>query len=236
MKELVQRRHLLRGTLSLGALSLLGGCDISDSDAVQKMLAIMSRWNDDVQAALFSGTKLAPEFAENLAVKDFRYNAYFPKQKAPVLKAEDYKLELSGLIADKRPWTVDQLHALPQKSQVTRHVCVEGWSMIGKWTGTPLRVFLERIGADTTASYVGFTCADGYYEGLDMPSALHPQTIMAYKLSDAVLPSEFGFPFKLRIPTKLGFKNPKWITSMTVTNTRPAGFWTDRGYNWFSGI
>jgi DMSO/TMAO reductase YedYZ molybdopterin-dependent catalytic subunit len=236
MKELVQRRHLLRGTLSLGALSLLGGCDISDSDAVQKMLAIMSRWNDDVQAALFSGTKLAPEFAENLAVKDFRYNAYFPKQKAPVLKAEDYKLELSGLIADKRPWTVDQLHALPQKSQVTRHVCVEGWSMIGKWTGTPLRVFLERIGADTTARYVGFTCADGYYEGLDMPSALHPQTIMAYKLSDAVLPSEFGFPFKLRIPTKLGFKNPKWITSMTVTNTRPAGFWTDRGYNWFSGI
>jgi DMSO/TMAO reductase YedYZ molybdopterin-dependent catalytic subunit len=126
MKDLVERRRLLRGTLNLGALSPPGGCDISDSDAVQKMLAIMSRWNDDVEAALFSGTKLAPEFAENLAVKDFRYNAYYPKQKAPVLKAEDDRLELSGLLADKRPWTVDQLHALPQKSQVTRHICVEG--------------------------------------------------------------------------------------------------------------
>jgi DMSO/TMAO reductase YedYZ molybdopterin-dependent catalytic subunit len=234
--EKIERRILMRGTLSLGALSLLAGCDISDGDTVQAVLAAMSRWNDRVQAALFSGTKLAPEFAESEAVKKFRYNAYYPKSKVAVLNAADYKLDLSGLIADKRPWTVDQLHALPQQSQVTRHVCVEGWSMIGKWTGTPLRTFLERIGADTTARYVGVTCADGYYEGIDMPTALHPQTIMAFKLSDEILPPEFGFPFKLRIPTKLGFKNPKWITSITVTNRQPAGFWTDRGYNWFSGI
>jgi DMSO/TMAO reductase YedYZ molybdopterin-dependent catalytic subunit len=232
----IERRTLLRGTLSLGAVSLLGGCDISDGRAVQAVLAAMSRWNDRVQAALFSGTRLAPEFDERLAVKDFRYNAYFPKQKAPVLEAADYRLELSGLIADKRPWTVDRLHALPQRSQVTRHVCVEGWSMIGKWTGTPFRTFLDRVGADTTARYVGFTCADGYYESLDMPTALHPQTIMAFALSDRVLPSELGFPFKLRVPTKLGFKNPKWITSITVTNREPSGFWPDRGYNWFSGL
>jgi DMSO/TMAO reductase YedYZ molybdopterin-dependent catalytic subunit len=232
----IERRLLLRGTMSLGAVSLLGGCDISDSDAVQGFLGTMSRWNDLVQAALFSPTRLAPVFDEQLAVKDFRYNAYYPKQKAPVLAAADYRLELSGLIGDKRKWSVDQLHALPQQSQVTRHVCVEGWSMIGKWSGTPLRVFLERIGADTTARYVGFTCADGYYEGLDMPTALHPQTIMAFQLSDRILPSEFGFPFKLRVPTKLGFKNPKWITSITVTNREPPGFWSDRGYNWFSGI
>ena len=234
--ERIERRVLMRGTLSLGAVGLLGGCDISDSDAVQGVLAAMSRWNDRVQAALFSATTLAPEFDESLAVKDFRYNAYFPKQKAPHLGANDYKLELTGLIADKRPWTVAQLQALPQKSQVTRHVCVEGWSMIGKWSGPPFRTFLERIGADTTARYIGFTCADGYYEGLDMPTALHPQTIMAMSLSDKVLPPEFGFPFKLRIPTKLGFKNPKWITSITVTNREPPGFWTDRGYNWFSGL
>jgi DMSO/TMAO reductase YedYZ molybdopterin-dependent catalytic subunit len=232
----IERRVLMRGTLSLGAVSLLGGCDISDSNAVQGVLAAMSRWNDRVQAALFSGTRLAPVFDERLAVKNFRYNAYYPKQKAPRLDASDYRLELSGLIGDKRPWSVAQLHALPQQSQVTRHVCVEGWSMIGKWTGTPFRTFLERVGADTTARYVGFTCADGYYEGLDMPTALHPQTIMAFQLSDQVLPSEFGFPFKLRIPTKLGFKNPKWVTSITVTNREPPGFWTDRGYNWFSGI
>ena len=108
--------------------------------------------------------------------------------------------------------------------------------MIGKWTGTPLSTFLQRIGADTTAKYVGFECADGYYEGIDMPTALHPQTIMAFSLSDETLPTKYGFPFKIRIPTKLGFKNPKFVTTLFVTNQQPRGFWTDRGYNWFSGI
>jgi DMSO/TMAO reductase YedYZ molybdopterin-dependent catalytic subunit len=232
----LDRRHLLRGGLSLGALTLLTGCDLSDSDAVQSVLAKFSAWNDRVQAALFSPTRLAPTFPEAMAVKDFRYNAWYGPEKAPDLKPSDYRLALSGLVADKRPWSVEQLYALPQVSQVTRHVCVEGWSMIGKWSGAPLRVFLERIDADLTAKYVGFECADGYYEGMDMPTALHPQTIMAFRLSDEILPRQYGYPFKIRVPTKLGFKNPKFITTLYVTNQRPRGFWTDRGYNWFSGI
>ncbi len=229
-------RRLFGRSLSLGALTLLTGCDISDNDAVQGVLARFSHWNDRVQAALFSRTRLAPTFPEQLAVKDFRYNAWYAPEKAPRLDAATYRLELAGRIADKRPWTVKQLHALPQVPQVTRHVCVEGWSMIGKWTGTPLSVFLQRIGADTTARYIGFECADGYYEGIDMPTALHPQTIMAFGLADEALPVEHGYPFKIRIPTKLGFKNPKFVTTIYVTNDRPCGFWTDRGYNWFSGI
>ena len=232
----LDRRALLRGGMSLGALSLLTGCDLSDNDAVQGMLARFSAWNDRVQAALFNPNKLAPTFSESEAVKDFRYNAWYGPENAPALGAEDYRLSLAGLIANKKPWTVGQLHALPQVSQVTRHVCVEGWSMIGKWTGTPLRTFFERIGADTTARYVGFECADGYYESMDMATALHPQTIMAFKLSDEILPRKYGYPFKIRVPTKLGFKNPKFVTTMFVTNLRPRGFWTDRGYNWFSGI
>jgi DMSO/TMAO reductase YedYZ molybdopterin-dependent catalytic subunit len=229
------RRNLLQGGFSLGALTLLTGCDLSDNDAVQSTLAGFSRWNDRVQHALFNGDKLAPTFPESMAVKDFRYNAWYGPEKAPRLDPADYRLMLSGKIASKRPWTVDELHALPQETQITRHVCVEGWSMIGKWTGTPLRTFLERIGADTTARYVGFECADGYYEGIDMPSALHPQTLMAFRLADEILPREHGFPFKLRIPTKLGFKNPKFITTIYVTDKEPRGYWTDRGYNWFSG-
>jgi DMSO/TMAO reductase YedYZ molybdopterin-dependent catalytic subunit len=232
----LDRRALLRGGMSLGALSLLTGCDLSDNDAVQGVLARFSAWNDRVQAALFNPNKLAPTFSESEAVKDFRYNAWYGPENAPALDAEDYRLSLAGLIANKKPWTVDQLYALPQVSQVTRHVCVEGWSMIGKWTGTPLRTFFERIGADTTARYVGFECADGYYESMDMATALHPQTIMAFKLSDEILPRKYGYPFKIRVPTKLGFKNPKFVTTMFVTNLRPHGFWTDRGYNWFSGI
>jgi DMSO/TMAO reductase YedYZ molybdopterin-dependent catalytic subunit len=232
----LDRRALLRSGMSLGALTLLTGCDLSDNDTVQGILAKFSAWNDRVQAALFNPNKLAPTFPESAAVKDFRYNAWYGPQNAPALDAASYRLTLSGLIANKKPWTVDQLYALPQVSQVTRHVCVEGWSMIGKWTGTPLRTFFERIGADTTARYVGFECADGYYESMDMATALHPQTMMAFKLSDEILPRKYGYPFKIRVPTKLGFKNPKFVTTMFVTNLRPHGFWTDRGYNWFSGI
>jgi DMSO/TMAO reductase YedYZ molybdopterin-dependent catalytic subunit len=114
-------------------------------------------------------------------------------------------------------------------------MCVEGWSAIGKWTGAPLSIFLKRIGADTTAKYLGYFCADGYHGSIDMPTALHPQTIMAFKFADKILPTKFGFPFKIRVPTKLGFKNPKWVTTLYITNRYPGGFWEDRGYNWFSG-
>jgi DMSO/TMAO reductase YedYZ molybdopterin-dependent catalytic subunit len=233
---MITRRTLAGRTLSLGALTLLTGCDISDDEAVQSALDRVSRWNDRVQSWLFSSNRLAPTFSESDAVRDFRYNAYYQADRAPYFAEDSYRLRLAGRIADKRPWSVAQLHALPTQSQITRHVCVEGWSMIGKWSGTPLRTFLERIGADLSSRYVGFECADGYYEGIDMPTALHPQTIMAFQLSDQVLPSKYGYPFKIRIPTKLGFKNPKFVTTIYVTNQRPRGFWTDRGYNWFSGI
>jgi DMSO/TMAO reductase YedYZ molybdopterin-dependent catalytic subunit len=231
----IERRLFLRQILSLGALTLLTGCDISDNDRVQTVLRAMSRWNDRAQALLFSRQTLAPTYAEGDVVHDFRYHAYFPEADAPKLSAADYRLELSGLIADKRPWSVEQIYALPQHSQITRHVCVEGWSMIGKWSGPRLGDFLQRIGADLSAKYVGFQCADGYYTSIDMPTALHPQTIMAVKFADEILPAKYGYPFKVRIPTKLGFKNPKWVTTIYVTNRYPGGFWADRGYNWFSG-
>ena len=231
----IERRQFLRQTLSLGALSLLTGCDITDNDQVQSVLRLMSRWNDRAQAFLFSDQRLAPTFAESEVVRDFRYNAFFPVADVPKLSAADYRLQLSGLIANKHPWSVEQLHALPQESQITRHVCVEGWSMIGKWGGPRLSDFLQRVGADHSAKYVGFQCADGYYGSIDMPSALHPQTIMAVKFADEIIPAKYGYPFKVRIPTKLGFKNPKWVTTIFVTNRFPGGFWEDRGYNWFSG-
>ena len=209
---------------------MLTGCDISDQDRVQALLKAMSRWNDRAQAFLFRRQALASTYAERDLVHDFRYNAYFPASQAPQLSAADYRLELSGAIEKKRPWSVEELNGLPQQSQITRHVCVEGWSVIGKWAGPRLGDFLQRVGADLTAKYVGFRCADVYYGNIDMATALHPQTIMAVKFADEILPVKFGYPFKVRIPTKLGFKNPKW-----VTNRYPGGFWEDRGYNWFSG-
>ena len=203
---------------------------------MQSALNGVSSWNDRVQAALFNPRRLMPTYPEHQAVKDFRWNAYFGQQQIPQIEGADFKLNLSGLIDSRRPWTLAELYALPQQSQVTRHVCVEGWSMIGKWTGVPFRDFLARIGADTTAKYVGFECADGYYSSIDMASALHPQTLLTFKISDQILAPKYGYPLKLRVATKLGFKNPKWITAMYVTNRFPGGFWEDRGYNWFAGV
>ncbi len=113
---------------------------------------------------------------------------------------------------EKKPWTLPELYALPQASQITRHICVEGWSAIGKWSGVRFSDFLQRVGADTTAKYVGFKCADDYYTSIDMATALHPQTLLdASRFADQMLPPKYGFPMKLRMPTKLGFKNPKHI-------------------------
>jgi DMSO/TMAO reductase YedYZ molybdopterin-dependent catalytic subunit len=127
------------------------------------------------------------------------------------------------------------LYALPQVSQITRHICVEGWSAIGKWSGVRFSDFLARIGADTSAKYVGFKCGDDYYTSIDMATALHPQTQLSLRYADQILPPKYGFPMKLRMPTKLGYKNPKHIMAITVTNANPGGYWEDQGYNWFGG-
>ncbi|MBI2309029.1 MAG: molybdopterin-dependent oxidoreductase [Rhodocyclales bacterium] len=233
--ESVERRLFLRQSLSLGALGLLTGCDITDQEDVERVLLAMSRWNDRVQGWLFDPHKLAPEYPESAITQPFPFNAFYSEGEAPLVDAADYKLELAGRIRDRRPWTLLELYALPQASQVTRHICVEGWSAIGKWSGTPFRTFLERVGADTTARYVGFKCDDDYYSSIDMATALHPQTLLAFRFADRILPAKYGFPMKLRIPTKLGFKNPKHIRAIFVTNEYPGGYWEDQGYNWFSG-
>ena len=231
----LERRLFLRRGLSLGALSLLSGCELTDDASVQRVLTAMSRWNDRAQAWLFDSSRLAPEFPESRITRPFPFNAYYTEDEVIDVEGPSYRLQLGGLIRDKKPWALPELYALPQVSQVTRHICVEGWSAIGKWTGTPLRLFLQRIGADLTARYVGFKCADDYYTSIDMATALHPQTLLALTYDGQVLPPKYGFPMKLRMPTKLGYKNPKHIQALFVTNTYPGGYWEDQGYNWFGG-
>lgn len=231
-----ERRLLLRSALSVGALSMLSGCNLQDNDSVDKVLWAMSRWNDKVQALLFRSHKLAPTYSASQITQPFPFNAFYDQFNAPEIDADSWRLEVSGLVSDKRPWTLQRLRALPQQSQITRHICIEGWSAIGQWGGVPLRDFLLAVGADLTAKYVGFKCADRYYSSLDMPTALHPQTILALDFGREPLPTEYGFPLKVRVPTKLGFKNPKHVAAIFVSNQNPGGYWEDQGYNWFSGI
>ena len=229
------RRMFLRNA-SIGSLVLLTGCDIVDGPSAEKALGVVSRFNDWVQARLFNPNRLAPTYPESAITRPFRFNAYYPEADAPDVDEERYRLIVDGLVEHKQPWTLEQLYALPQETQITRLVCVEGWSEVGKWTGTPLREFLRRIGADLRAKYVHFVCAEGYSVSIDMPTALHPQTQMTFRFDGQILPAKYGFPMRIRIPTKLGFKNPKHVIGLAVLNNYTGGYWEDKGYNWFSGL
>ena len=232
----IERRKLLKGAFSLGALSMLSGCDVSDDSSVRTALRAVSSWNDGVQAVIFRPNHLAPTYAASQVLKPPRYNAHYDVEWVKPVDPTTWKLELSGMIRDRKAWTAEQIYALPEQELIIRHICVEGWDYIGQWSGINFRTFLERIGADLTAKYINFDCADGYTESLDMPTALHPQTILATRYAGEILPDPFGFPLRLRTSTKLGFKNAKWVTGIEVTNTFRESFFSAMGNNWFSGI
>jgi len=232
----LQRRGLLRGGLSLGALTMLTGCDVASDGSIQAALRAVSGFNDRVQAWLFDPDKLAPTYAPSKVLKPPRFNAYYDIVDVKPVNGDTWRLELAGLVAEKRPWTRQDIAALAEQEIIVRHVCVDGWDYIGQWSGVPMRAFLERVGADLRAKYVSFKTADDYGSSIDMATALHPQTLLATKYARESLADPFGYPVRLRTSTKLGFKNPKWITAIEVTNTYRGGYWEDQGFNWFSGI
>jgi DMSO/TMAO reductase YedYZ molybdopterin-dependent catalytic subunit len=232
----LERRGLIRGGLSLGGLVMLTGCDVKRPEAVEAALLAISRFNDGVQAFLFNPNKLAPTYPASMILRPPKFNAYYDVMDVKPVNGATWRLDVSGLVTNKRAWSLPDLQALPQTSMVIKHICVEGWSYIGGWTGVPLRVFLERIGADLRAKYVAFKTADNYPSSIDMATALHPQTMLALKYGGETLADPFGFPMRLRMATKLGYKNPKWVTAIEVTNTYPGGYWEEKGFPWFAGI
>ena len=234
--DTINRRNVLRGTLSLGALTLLSGCDVTEEAPVQSFLRAVSTWNDRVQGALFRPDHLAPTFSPAQVVKPPRFNAYYPVEEVKPVDSATWQLELSGRIGDKRPWRAQQIHALPEQEVIVRHICVEGWDYIGQWSGPNLKNFFQRVGADLTAKYVYFHCNDDYTESIDMATALHPQTILATRYAGEIITDPFGFPLRLRTATKLGYKNAKWIRAIEVSNTFSETFWSKQGFNWFAGI
>ncbi len=229
------RRLFLKRSLSLGGLSLLSGCSVVNEDNAEKVLMRVSRMNDEAQAWLFDPKHLAPTYPDSMITRPFPFNAYYGENQIREVDGDSFRLEVTGLVADKHAWSLAELRTLPQSEQITRHICVEGWSAIGRWGGVPFAQFLARIGADTQARYIGFKCADDYYTSIDMPTALHAQTLLTLDYDGETLPPRYGFPLKLRMPTKLGYKNPKYIQALFVTNTYPGGYWEDQGYNWFGG-
>ncbi|MGI4810363.1 MAG: molybdopterin-dependent oxidoreductase [Janthinobacterium lividum] len=230
------RRGVLREGMTLGALTMLTGCDLGSAPAVENGLRQVSALNDWIQARLFDPTRLAPTYPKSLVLQPPKFNAYYDVAAVKPVDAAHWTLDVTGLVADRKRWSLPELAALPQADMVIRHVCVEGWDYIGEWSGPTLRTVLERCGADLRARYVNFFTADDYPSSIDMATALHPQTLLATGYAGAPLADLFGFPLRLRMSTKLGYKNPKWITAMEVTNDYMPGYWEKLGFNWFAGL
>ena len=164
----------------------------------------------------------------------------------------DWRLEVAGLVEKPLSLSRDQLIAMPSRTQITRHDCVEGWSCIAKWTGVPLTLVLDEAKVKPEARFAVFHCLDSierglsgdvkYYGSIDLIDARHPQTILAYGLNGSPLPVENGAPLRVRVERQLGYKMPKYVHRIELVDSFAAmglgkgGYWEDRGYDWFGGI
>jgi len=227
----MQRRELLKLTplLALGAFAipkfqeplLKAGLGVSD-------WASGEFFRKGHPAPTFSNSELTP--FNRFPINDYDIDD-------PEVDLDRWTLTVSGAVQKPGEYTLAQIQALPKVRQNTRHVCVEGWDVIGRFGGTPLSNFLQLIGADPTARFVYVECADNYYESLDMATAMHPQSLLCYEMYDQPLTREHGAPLRLTLPTKIGYKQAKYLTDLKVTNVlERVGYWEDQGYSSFYGL
>ncbi|MGH9543868.1 MAG: molybdopterin-dependent oxidoreductase [Terriglobales bacterium] len=227
----VTRRELLKvaPVLALGAFAI--------PPLQEPLLKAGLGFSDWASARLFRPRHLALVFADSelTPFEKFPINGYDVED--PGVDLEAWTLTVAGGVQKPGDYTLAQIQALPKVRQNTRHICVEGWDVIGRFGGARLSDFLKMIGADTTARFITVECADDYYESLDMATALHPQTLLCYEMYDRPLTAEHGAPVRLQIPTKIGYKQAKYLTDLKVTNVLDkVGYWEDQGYSWFYGL
>ena len=254
----ISRRKILLGALNGAGLALLSGCEniFNQLHQNQKVLSVL----ESVEGAnrrwlrLLTGrNKLAQEFGEKDISRYFKPNGNPPPFTGEyVMDAMSgwslWRLEVGGLVKEPGRFSLEQVKAMPGRTQITRHDCVEGWSAIAKWKGVPLAEISKRVRPEPAAQYVVFYCMDTdqegnhYYETVDLHDASHPQTILAYEMNDRPLPIEHGAPLRLRVETQLGYKMAKYIRRIEyVASTREiargkGGYWEDQGYEWYAGI
>jgi DMSO/TMAO reductase YedYZ molybdopterin-dependent catalytic subunit len=258
----INRRAFITSAAVGGSGLVLSGCDVFDSlsnpdNGLRNFFEGANNLTYRVQRLLGGGYTLAQEFAEAdirqpqrpngvTAPDDSFYKDLLSKDFA------DWRLEVSGLVEKPLSLTREQLIAMPSRTQITRHDCVEGWSCIAKWTGTPLALVLDEAKVKPEARYIVFHCLDSierslsgdvkYYGSVDMIDARHPQTILAYGVNGKPLPVENGAPLRVRVERQLGYKMPKYVHKIEVVDSfanmglGKGGYWEDRGYDWFAGI
>lgn len=262
MSGLITRRNFLRGTAVAGSGLILAGCDQFDflgarDNQVRQVMEQANVLTYQVQRALIGDQTLAREYSASEIRQGQRPNGSMDPTtpEYTFLKMQDfapYRLTVKGMVEREVSFSLDELRNMPARSQITRHDCVEGWSCIAKWSGTPLGPILDMAGVKPQARFCVYHCYDNiqrtlsgdilYYESSDLVDAYHPQTILSYGLNDQVLPVANGAPIRLRIERALGYKQPKYLhTIELVDDLSPfgrgkGGYWEDLGYDWYGGI
>ena len=249
------RRNFLRGTAAAVTGLTLAGCDnLSRTQWLPKVLDVAVPVNEAL-AKYIGSNGLAQEFEPRDVSPTFRSNGTSnpeTEQYAAWVQSgfSTYALDVGGLCDAPRKFTLEELRALPSRTQITRHDCVEGWSAIAKWKGTRLAALLDTVKVKPQARYVVLYCADPmsenpadlYYESIDLDDARHEQTILAYDLNDAPLPVQNGAPIRLRVERQLGYKHAKYVTGIEFVESfakiagGKGGYWEDQGYQWWAGI
>ncbi len=252
----IDRRRFLRLAAASAGAGALGACDrLSDNDAFTTFLRQAQFLSRRAQNGIAGPGALAQEFAPDQVSGVFRSNGTSLPDSARYRELmatgfRDWSLQVGGAVRTPLQLSLAQLKMLPSRTQITRHDCVEGWSVIGKWTGVQLARVLRLAGPLPGARYVVFECADQmeespqstYYESIDLAEAFHPQTILAYALNDAALPVANGAPLRLRVERQLGYKHAKYLMRVALVDRLDGirggkgGYWEDLGYEWYAGI
>ncbi|HUP06242.1 MAG TPA: molybdopterin-binding protein [Caldimonas sp.] len=255
-----ERRRLLRGAVAAAGAAALSGCDrLSNNPSFIETLKGAQRLSHSAAKVVAPRAAMAQEFGPQDIAPVFRSNGTLDPRDADYrqLRAAgfaDYRLAVGGLVEKPGEWSLEELRAMPSRTQITRHDCVEGWSCIGKWKGVPLAHVLERVKPLPAAKFVLFRCFDSmgdpsptapdsrYYETIDLDDATHAQTILAYELNDRPLPVSNGAPLRCRVERQLGYKQAKYVraielvTSFDQMRGGKGGYWEDEGYEWYGGI
>ncbi len=216
-RKRINRRELLKlvPVLAVGAFAI--------PKFRQPLLDEGLAFSDWASGELFGRHRLAQTFSDSDVAPFERFPYNFYDVPDPGVDLEKWTLSVQGLVQRPGEYRLQQVQALPKVVQNTRHVCVEGWDVIGNFGGTRASDFLRFIGADTSARFLEVTCVDGYYESIDMETVLHPQTLFCYEMYGKPLDRGHGAPLRLQMPTKLGYKQAKYLDTIRVTNVLQAG-------------
>jgi DMSO/TMAO reductase YedYZ molybdopterin-dependent catalytic subunit len=236
---ILDRRRFVELTGSAVWTALLAACDSRGPKGAEKILRYAERKNEAIERALFRHTAMDAPIAGVRLTGD-ALPSYFISKTVPIWNESQrgkWMLEISGLVNRPLKLTLDDLQKLPRTTQRVNHYCVEGWTAVEEWTGCRLRDLARVAGVQPAAKYVDFQSFDnGYHESWDIESALHPQTVVAYGLDGRMLGPAHGAPARVYSPTKLGYKNTKYLTRIMFMPLRNGGYWSDQGYEWYGGV